>query len=153
MNRTNDLLRRAMISAVGPVVALAVMAGPVLAAGPEPKPLSLTKECSKFTAHSGDFCSITASSLDLIPVGAKVFYYGPVIGPAILSTAIVLDAGEGNTAIGYCNVDLPKSAGACTFWAGSGTLTGFQALVNLTVDSTGLFHWDGSYSLGDPAAM
>ena len=81
------------------------------------------------------------------PVGTKAIYYGPVLGPAILSTDVVLDAGDRNTAIGYCNVDLPKGVGACTFWAGSGTLTGFQALVNLTVDSTGLFHWDGAYSL------
>jgi hypothetical protein len=76
-----------------------------------------------------------------------VFYYGPVIGPAILSTYVVLDAGDGNTAIGYCNVELAKSAGTCTFWAGSGTLTGFQAIVTLTIDGAGLYHWDGSYSI------
>jgi hypothetical protein len=141
MSKIIDLLAGGAIAAL----ILASVSSPVFAA--DPKPLNLAKECSKFTAHSGDYCSITKSSLDSIPVGSKVFYYGPVIGPVILSTYVVLDAGNGNTAIGYCNVDLPKSSGTCTFWAGSGTLTGFQAIVTLTVDGAGLFHWDGSYSM------
>ena len=132
------------------VASLALMAAsaPAIAAGPQA--LSLVKECSEFTDHSGDHCTITKSSFATIPVGSKIYYYGPVIGPAILSTAIVLDAGDGTTAIGYCNVDLPKSSGACTFWAGSGKLVGFRALVNLTVDGDGLFHWDGNYTLASP---
>jgi hypothetical protein len=141
MSKIIDLLEAGAITSV----MLAALSSPVFAA--DPKPLSLAKECSKFTAHSGDYCSVTKSSLTAIPAGSKVFYYGPVIGPAILSTYVVLDAGDGNTAIGYCNVELAKSAGTCTFWAGSGTLTGFQAIVTLTIDSTGLFHWDGSYSM------
>ncbi|MBC7479192.1 MAG: hypothetical protein H7317_14025 [Pseudorhodobacter sp.] len=110
-------------------------------------PLTLAKECSKFTAHSGDFCTVTASDLAAIPVGSWVFYLGPVLGPVILSTEVVLDAGGGNLALGYCSVELAKSAGACTFRAGSGTLTGFQAIVNLTIDEKGLFHWDGGYAM------
>lgn len=146
MNRHNDLLGSG-IQILASVGGLLAMTMPVLAAAPSPLPLSIAKECSKFTAHSGDYCTVTKSSLAAIPVGTKAIYYGPVLGPAILSTDVVLDAGDGNTAIGYCNVDLPKGVGACTFWAGSGMLAGFQALVNLTVDSTGLFHWDGAYSM------
>lgn len=107
--------------------------------------LKVAKECSKFTAHVGDFCTITESDLAAIPVGAKVFYFGPVLGPVILSTDVVLDAGDGNLALGYCNVELAKAAGTCTFRAGSGTLAGFQSIVTLTIDGTGLFHWDGGY--------
>ena len=110
-------------------------------------PLNLAKECSTFTAHSGDFCTITESNLAAIPVGTKVFYFGPVIGPVILATDIVLDAGGGNLALGTCNVELAKSSGTCTFRAGSGTLAGFQAIVTLTIDDTGLFHWDGGYAM------
>ena len=133
------------------ILGLALVAGTIAATpAAEPQPLNLAKECSEFTAHSGDHCTITASNLAAIPVGSKVYYYGPVIGPAILSTAVLIDAGNGVTAIGYCNVDLPKSAGACTFWAGSGALAGFQALVNLTIDPKGLFHWDGAYSISAP---
>ena len=111
------------------------------------KPLSLSKECSKFTAHSGDFCTITESSMAAIPKGSKVFYFGPILGPVILATDVVLDAGDGNIALGSCNVELAKAAGTCTFRAGSGTLTGFQAIVTLTIHATGRFHWDGGYGL------
>jgi hypothetical protein len=126
--------------------AVAAAATPGQAAGPARQDLKMAKECSEFTAHSGDHCTITQSSLAAIPAGSKIYYYGPVIEPAILSTAVLIDAGGGNTALGYCNVELAKSAGTCTFWAGSGTLAGFEAIVTLTVDTAGLFHWDGSYS-------
>ena len=110
-------------------------------------PLSLTKECSKFTAHIGDFCTITKSSLAAIPVGSRVYYLGPVLGPVILATDVVLDAGGGTLALGYCNVELAKSAGTCTFRSGSGSLTGFQGIVTLSIDDKGLFHWDGGFAL------
>ena len=149
MSKNSELVLRQTILALG-LAGCTALASPVFAAEPVSGPLSLAKECSEFTAHSGDHCTITASSLEAIPVGSKVYYYGPVIGPAILSTSIVLVAGDGTTAIGYCNVELAKSAGACTFWAGSGKLAGFQALVNLTIDGTGLFHWDGTYTIASP---
>ena len=129
------------------VTAVTLMGAPALAAGPGLQPLSLAKECSKFAGHPGDICTITKSSLAAIPAGSKVVYYGPILGPDLLASTILLDAGDGNTAIGSCNVDLPKSSGACTFWAGSGTLQGFTAMVNLTIDGTGLFHWDGGYAI------
>jgi hypothetical protein len=147
MNGLRRLLSQVTELLPGIAVASAMIAMPAVASAADLQPISLSKECSQFTAHSGDFCSITQSSLAAIPVGAKVFYYGPMIGPAILSSEIVLDAGGGNTAIGYCNVLLAKSSGTCTFWAGSGALKGFEAVVTLTVDAAGLYHWDGSYSL------
>ncbi|MEO8882365.1 MAG: hypothetical protein ABI377_02950 [Devosia sp.] len=123
------------------------LAAPAWAAAPAMNPMSITKECSKFTGHAGDFCTITKSSVAAIPVGAKVFYYGPSLGPTLLSSTVLIDAGNGTTAIGYCNVDLPKASGVCSFWAGSGALAGVQALLTLTIDSTGLFHWDGGYTV------
>ena len=132
--------------------AVAGLALPVLMAGPaaaENTALKLIKECSKHDGKPGAFCTITDSDFAAIPVGSKIFYYGPVIGPAILNSAIVIDAGEGNTAIGNCSVDLQKNWGTCTFWAGSGTLRGFQAIVALSpVDGKpASFHWDGFYNI------
>ena len=39
--------------------------------------------------------------------------------------------------------------GICAFYAGSGTLAGFMAIAQVSVDSAGIWHWDGSYLL-DP---
>ena len=129
------------------IFAFVSIIAPALAAAPTPQPLNIAKECSQNNGKPGAFCTITKSSLGAIPVGTKIFYYGPVMGPPILSSDVVLGAGEGNTAIGYCNVELAKAAGTSTFWAGSGTLSGFQAILTLSIDSTGLYHWDGSYTL------
>ncbi|WP_280110101.1 hypothetical protein [Rhizobium sp. CF142] len=38
--------------------------------------------------------------------------------------------------------------GTCAFYAGSGTLAGFQAVVKVTVDDKQIYHWDGGYLLG-----
>lgn len=61
----------------------------------------------------------------------------------------MLDAGDGNTAIGNCSVEPNKNYGTCTFWAGSGTLRGFQALVTLSPveGMAGSFHWVGFYNI------
>src|SRR5438552_1546081 len=76
------------------------------AAAPAFQPLTLTKDCNQFTGTIPSSCTVTASNLAAIPIGSKVFYYGPVISnPAFLSSSIVLDAGNGNTAVGYCNVN------------------------------------------------
>ena len=133
-------------------VSFFAVALPMLAATPaaaDNTALNLVKECSQHDGKPGAFCTITNSSYDAIPVGSKVIYYGPVIGPAILNSAILIDAGEGNTAIGNCSVDLQKNWGTCTFWAGSGTLRGFQAIVALSpVDGEpASFHWDGFYNI------
>ena len=40
--------------------------------------------------------------------------------------------------------------GLCTFWKGTGTLAGFTSVVDVTIDATGLWHFDGMYYFGDP---
>ncbi len=53
--------------------------------------------------RSPSFCTITVSDLAAIPVGAKVMYWGPVLqDPNFLSSRVVLRAGHGNRAFGYC---------------------------------------------------
>jgi hypothetical protein len=146
MNKPNAFLH-ASIQILAAATAFWGVAQPALAADGSPLPLSIAKECSKFTGHAGDFCTITQSSLAAIPVGAKVIYFGPVLGPPILASTVLIDAGGGNTAMGSCNVEQTTWTGTCAFWAGSGSLQGFEGLVKLTVDKTGLFHWDGAYSL------
>jgi hypothetical protein len=53
----------------------------------------------------------------------------------------VLDDGAGNTAMGNCIVDFgagPKSV--CASYAGSGSLAGLSAIVQVTVDEKQVWH-------------
>jgi hypothetical protein len=84
-----------------------------------------------------------------IPSGAKVFYLGPVLGdvttePNFLSSNALITDGHGNTASGYCIV-LASNLGMCAFREGTGNLTAFHASLNVTVDASGIWHWDGTY--------
>jgi hypothetical protein len=111
--------------------------------------LNLAKECSSMTGQIGDHCTFTSSNIEAIPVGATAIYYGPVLGPAFISSSVVIDAGDGDTATGYCSVDLSGTPlGMCSFVGGSGSLAGFQGVVTVTVDEAGSWHWDGAYQIG-----
>ena len=121
---------------------------PTASAGTALQPIHITKECSGFTGSPGSFCTITGSDLAAIPVGTKVFYKGPVISdPNFLSSRVVAKAGDGNRAYGYCSAIYSPYHGVCTFWKGTGTLKGFHASVDVSLDADGVFHWDGTYIL------
>jgi hypothetical protein len=142
---------RKMMVLASSVVTLALMGPTAYGASPNAdvwNPISLAKECSSFAGQVGDHCTLTASDLQQIPVGSVAIYYGPVLGPAIISSSVVLDAGDGNTASGYCNVDLSgEPVGMCAFVGGSGSLAGFQSILKVTVDADGTWHWIGTYHL------
>ena len=60
------------------------------------------------------------------------------------------DKGDGGTAFGHCLVrGVPDALGACQFTGGSGSLRGFKADVTVTTVGGGIWHWNGSASLGD----
>jgi hypothetical protein len=137
-------MRSVLLVVVGAALALTVLAPSVAASTPHP--LTLTKDCSSFTGVVPSYCTITDSNVQAIPAGSKVWYYGPVISSTILtSSKVVINAKNGNTATGYCNVDGKTGAGLCLFWKGTGTLAGFHAVVNVSVDQAGLWHWQGRY--------
>lgn len=140
-------MRSARSLAVIAGVILALAAFPISAsASAAPHELHITKDCSTFTGAVPSYCTIAASSLGAIHVRAKVWYQGPVLTNAyFLSSKVVIDTWHGNTASGYCNFDARTSDGICTFWKGTGTLTGFHAVLHVTIDPKGLFHWDGTY--------
>ncbi|MDO8485798.1 MAG: hypothetical protein Q7S35_12730 [Candidatus Limnocylindrales bacterium] len=136
---------RGLLVVAGAILALTVFAISVSASS-SPHALHITKDCSKFTGVAPTYCTIAASNLGAIRAKAKVWYNGPVLNNSyFLSSNVVIDTWHGNTATGYCNFDAETSDGICTFWKGTGTLTGFHAVVHVTVDSKGLFHWDGTY--------
>jgi len=106
--------------------------------------LHVTKECSEYSGSAGSFCTITSSNIQRIPVGTRVYYDQAAGVPAgLLDSNVVLDAGDGNRALGRCTLDLTTGLGLCTFSDGIGDLAGFHARV--AVDCTAECRWDGVY--------
>jgi hypothetical protein len=107
--------------------------------------LHVTKECSAYTGLAGSFCTFTSSNLAAIKVGSKVFYDQAAGTPTgLLDSNVVIDAGDGNRAVGRCTLDLSTNLGLCTFSDGTGDFTGFSARVD--VDCRSGCSWDGTYS-------
>jgi len=122
------------------------------AASPTGTAIHLVKNCSTFTAEIPSYCVVSASDLAVIPVGAKVTYLGPLLdNPYFLSSNVRIDGAKGNTATGYCIFDgrPTEERGFCTFWAGTGALAGFTAILKVTIDAQGEWHLDGQY-YGNP---
>jgi hypothetical protein len=109
--------------------------------------LHVTKECSAYTGQAGSFCTFTSSNLATIKVGSKVFYDQAAGTPTgLLDSNVVIDAGDGNRAVGRCTLDLSNYIGLCTFSDGTGEFTGFHARVNVSPAGGADFIWDGTYS-------
>jgi hypothetical protein len=129
------------------VAALGALA-PAVSAASNPIPIHLVKDCSTFDGEIPSLCLISGSDMAAVPPGTKVWYQGPVLSnTTFLSSNVRLDAGNHSTATGYCMFDARATAlaGLCTFWAGTGDLTGFTAIFHVTVDAQGLWHLDGVY--------
>lgn len=136
---------RMVAMVAGAILALTAFA-PSVEASSTTHELHITKDCSTDTGIAPTYCTVAASNLKQIHVHVKIWYLGPVLSNAyFLASNIKIDAWHGNTASGYCQFDARESNGICTFWKGTGTLTGFHAVVHISIDSKGLWHWDGIY--------
>ena len=109
--------------------------------------LHVTKDCSAYTGEAGSFCTINTSNLPEIAVGSKVFYFQGIIGSTgLLDSNIVLDAGDGDRAVGRCTLDLVTNLALCTFSEGTGKFRGFHARIDGSPDPDGVnYDWDGTY--------
>lgn len=109
-------------------------------------PVHLVKDCSTFVGEIPSYCSISASNLAAVPVGAKVVYLGPLLdNQHFLSSNVLIDDAHGNTATGYCIFDArpTEERGFCAFSTGTGALAGFIAILKVTIDDAGEWHLDG----------
>ena len=124
---------------------------PSAAASSRSGALHVTKDCSTYTGHAGDICTITSSNIEQIEAGSRVIYASDAVG-ASLDTDVRLDPpGPGNNAaFGHCTVDLNKIDGTtgCVFSGGTGKFTWFHASVVLSVVGGAVLAWDGTYSFG-----
>ena len=107
--------------------------------------LYVTKECSQYNGAAGSFCTITSSNLEIL-IGSQVFYDQAANIPAgLLDSNVVLDAGNGDRAVGRCTLDFSTGLGLCTFSDGTGRFSGFQARVEVSYLGPE-WAWDGTYS-------
>ncbi len=107
--------------------------------------LHVTKECSQYDLTVGSFCTITSSNIHAIKPGMRAVYLAaPANG--VLDSDLVLSFGHGSAAFGHVLLDFTKLQGRVTFSGGTGKFTGFHAEADVSLDSTGVWHWDGTYS-------
>ena len=130
-------------------LALSTGAASVSASSERNRALHVTKECNEYSGAAGGFCTITSSNLARIKVGSRVYYDQPVgIPEGMLDSNVVLDAGNGNKAVGRCTLDFETGLGLCTFSDGLGRFAGFNARVQVTGPAVEgeEWRWDGTYS-------
>jgi hypothetical protein len=123
-------------------------ASSVSASSERTRTLHVTKECSEYFGAAGDWCTVTVSNLRRLPVGSRILYSQAMGVPTgLLDSNVVLDAGDGNRAVGRCTLDLATGLGLCTFSDGTGQLAGFQARLDVTCPGDGIVcDLDGRYS-------
>jgi hypothetical protein len=143
--------RHPRVAALVTAIALLSPVSPLLAdpqGGDRPRgQLHVTKNCQDYTGAAGSFCTITFSNLALILVGSTVTYDQAAGIPAFgLDSNVVLDAGDGNRAMGRCTLDATTGKGLCTFADGTGQFAGFHARVDVSYLGGSDWAWDGTYS-------
>jgi hypothetical protein len=150
----NGIFALALIVGVVGVVALALslsVGAASLSAPSAPNArngqLHVTKNCTGYQGNAGESCTITSSTLAAIPANSIVVYdQADGIPAGMLDSNVILDAGNGNRAIGRCTVDDTTGLGLCTFSDGLGEFAGFQARIEVSYISGDDFAWDGTYS-------
>jgi hypothetical protein len=115
--------------------------------------LHLTKECSQYLGAAGEFCTITASNLDEIPVGTREFALKDAdLVAATLNSDGVLYVRDGELTLNHCDIfnifATTGVIGSCTFSGGIGHLSGFHAevVVSVNADDPNKADFDGRYS-------
>ena len=144
-----------LVPVVALTLALGTGAASVSASSQRNRPLHVTKTCpgtEESFVGPWEFCTITSSNLGRIKVDSRVYYVdapNPVLG--LQDSAVVLDAGDGNRAVGRCTVDFATGLGLCTFSDGTGRFAGFNARVQVSPPASAEdgWHWDGTYSFSE----
>jgi hypothetical protein len=145
----NKKLSRTLALALAIAAAGTASAGGSASSSARSGALHVTKECSEYFGRAGEFCTITSSNIPQIKTGMKVVYLAPLGADLRLDTDIVLSFEHGSAANGHVVLDAVTADGRVTFAGGTGKFAGFQADVDVSVES-GVWHWDGTYSFSPP---
>ena len=111
---------------------------------PQSGELHLAKETSEYTGEAGSSCTVTASNMPAIPVGAKIVY-AAAAGETSLDSDITVETGDA-TATGHLFLDLAGETGNLSLTGGTGALSGLRAEAVISYDGAE-WHWDGTYSM------
>jgi hypothetical protein len=136
-----------LLTVIGVIVALTALA-PVASAGTH-MGFHLDKTCAEDPSEPlGYFCTVQHSDFKWIPPGTDVHYAAiPPLDPDLV-VAATITIRNGRTA-GVCVWSTPVNA-ICTFDAGTGRLTQFHLVVDVTANADqSVWYWDGSYWFGD----
>jgi hypothetical protein len=139
------MLSKRTILVMAALILLPAGLAPGVAASPRSGALHVTKECGDYHGQPGEFCTFQSSNIKAIDRGDRIVY-SRAAGTAALDSDVVLVARPGNVARGHCTLVFASLPGRCTFSGGTGMFTHFRASVAVSVDPTGLWHWDGTYS-------
>jgi hypothetical protein len=131
---------RSFVVLAAMVLALGVLA-PSASAGTA-KPFHLTKIC-----ESDVLCTLVTDSFAAIPAGTAVTYTWDTASPWLAYPTIVVRNGS-TTGVCDWNQPGPTVLAVCTFSSGTGRLTQFHLTVDVSVEESGLWHWDGWYWFG-----
>jgi hypothetical protein len=134
------------------IILAAAAAGILATAGsatPRCGDLHVTKECSQYNGAAGSFCTITSSNISAIKPGMRVVYLRALSG-FVLNTDLVLSSEHGSAGSGHVVLNLATRHGRVTFEGGTGRFAGFEADVDVSLDASGVWHWDGTYSFTPP---
>jgi hypothetical protein len=117
-------------------------------ATPRSGALHVTKECSQYQGHAGEFCTITSSSINTIKPGSKVFYASAAALGA-LNSDLVIDGPGNNNAFGHVVLNLSSLSGTVTLSGGTGEFSHFHAgPITVACPAFPACSWDGPYSFG-----
>jgi len=109
--------------------------------------LHVRKECSAYTGHAGEICTITSSNVKAIEVGSTIRYATDAVDGFLDTDVILNPPGPGNNvAFGHCTLSLVTGIGACSLSGGTGKFTWLEATVAVSPLGGPDFAWDGTYS-------
>jgi hypothetical protein len=135
---------RSLAGVAATVLALTVLVPSASAASP--KAFHLDKTCAADSSEPlGYVCTIQHSDFKWFPAGTKVHYTSTNEAGDVVQATIRIKNGSTN---GVCVWSSPVNA-VCTFSPGTGRLTQFHLVVDVTANADqSIWFWDGTYWFG-----
>lgn len=132
---------RRLAAVAATVLALTVLVPSASAASP--KAFHLDKTCAADSSEPlGYVCTVQHSDFKWFPAGTEVHYTSQNQAGDVVQATIPIKNGSTN---GACVWSSPVNA-VCTFSPGSGRLTQFHLVVDVTANADqSIWYWDGTY--------